>query len=171
MRKRNVVVTGSGAAGPNGLGREKFREAARKGESGIGVISRFDAAGLSVRIAGEVRGFDEERYLRPKEVPHVSSATPLVHARKLAGSSLKSLIGHPQGACGTAGVAPPTKNIDVRDPECDLDAIRGEARPMEIRCAVANCMGFGSKNSALALRREQEPVTSGAASARRSAGA
>ena len=52
----------------------------------------------------------------------------------LAGSSLKSLIGHPQGACGAAGIAatllamrdgvvPPTINVDVPDPECDLDYI------------------------------------------------
>ena len=56
------------------------------------------------------------------------------HAYKLAGSSLKSLIGHPQGACGAAGVAatllamrdgvvPPTINVDEPDPECDLDYV------------------------------------------------
>jgi len=86
------------------------------------------------------------------------------HAYKLAGSSLKSLIGHPQGACGAAGVAvtllamrdgivPPTINVDEPDPECDLDYVPGEARKMEIENAVANCIAFGSKNSALALRR------------------
>jgi 3-oxoacyl-[acyl-carrier-protein] synthase II len=86
------------------------------------------------------------------------------HAYKLAGSSLKSLIGHPQGACGAAGVAatlmamqegvaPPTINVDSPDPECDLDYISGLARPMEIEYAVANCIAFGSKNSALLLRK------------------
>src|SRR5271165_954532 len=56
------------------------------------------------------------------------------HAQKLAGSSLKSMIGHPQGACGAAGVAvtllamrdgmlPPTINVDEPDPECDLDYV------------------------------------------------
>lgn len=86
------------------------------------------------------------------------------HAGKLAGSSLKSLIGHPQGACGAAGVAatllamrdgvaPPTMNIDVPDPECDLDYIPNQARAIAIEHAVANCIAFGSKNSALVLRR------------------
>lgn len=85
------------------------------------------------------------------------------HAHKLPGSSLKSMIGHPQGACGAAGVAatllamrdgvaPPTINVDEPDPECDLDYIP-EARPLAIEHAVANCIAFGSKNSALALRR------------------
>jgi 3-oxoacyl-[acyl-carrier-protein] synthase II len=85
------------------------------------------------------------------------------HAYKLAGSSLKSLIGHPQGACGAAGVAatllamrdgvvPPTINVDEPDPECDLDYVP-TARKLQIENAVANCIAFGSKNSALALRR------------------
>jgi 3-oxoacyl-[acyl-carrier-protein] synthase II len=86
------------------------------------------------------------------------------HADKLAGSSIKSLIGHPQGACGAAGVAAillsmrdgfvhPTLNIDEPDPNCDLDYIPGTGRPLEIEYAVANCIAFGSKNSALVLKR------------------
>lgn len=86
------------------------------------------------------------------------------HAYKLAGSSLKSLIGHPQGACGAAGVAstllamrdgvvPPTINVEDPDPECDLDYIPEAGRRLEIEHAVANCIAFGSKNSALLLRK------------------
>src|SRR5271165_3425843 len=86
------------------------------------------------------------------------------HAYKLAGSSLKSLIGHPQGACGAAGVAAtllamrdgvahPTINVDEPDPECDLDYIPDAGRKLEIEYAVANCIAFGSKNSALVLKR------------------
>ncbi len=86
------------------------------------------------------------------------------HAYKLAGSSLKSLIGHPQGACGAAGVAatllamrdgvvPPTINVDEPDPECDLDYVPTPGRRLAIQNAVANCIAFGSKNSALVLRR------------------
>jgi len=86
------------------------------------------------------------------------------HAYKMAGSSVKSLIGHPQGACGAAGiaatllamrdgVAPPTRNVEEPDPECDLDYIAEGARKMGIEYAVANCIAFGSKNSAMVLRR------------------
>jgi 3-oxoacyl-[acyl-carrier-protein] synthase II len=85
------------------------------------------------------------------------------HAYKLAGSSLKSLIGHPQGACGAAGVAAtllamrdsvvaPTINLEVADPECDLDYVPAPGRTLAIEYAVANCIAFGSKNSALVLR-------------------
>jgi 3-oxoacyl-[acyl-carrier-protein] synthase II len=85
-------------------------------------------------------------------------------APHLPGSALKSLIGHPQGACGAAGVAatllamrdgvaPPTINLDEADPECDLDYIPNEARRLPIEHAVCNCIAFGSKNSALVLGR------------------
>jgi len=85
------------------------------------------------------------------------------HAYRLPGSSLKSLIGHPQGACGAAGVAatllamrdgvlPPTTNVEVPDPECDLDYVPETGRRVGIEYAVANCIAFGSKNSALVLR-------------------
>jgi 3-oxoacyl-[acyl-carrier-protein] synthase II len=86
------------------------------------------------------------------------------HARRVAGSALKSLIGHPQGACGAAGVAatllamrdgvlPPTINIDEPDPDCDLDYVPDAGRRAAIEHAIANCIAFGSKNSALVLRR------------------
>jgi 3-oxoacyl-[acyl-carrier-protein] synthase II len=86
------------------------------------------------------------------------------HAYKLAGSSIKSLIGHPQGACGAAGVActllamrdgvlPPTANVEEPDPECDLDYIPDLGRRKEIEWAVCNCIAFGSKNSALVVRK------------------
>jgi 3-oxoacyl-[acyl-carrier-protein] synthase II len=86
------------------------------------------------------------------------------HAFRLPGSSLKSLIGHPQGACGAAGIAatlfamrdgvlPPTANIEVPDPECDLDYVPEVGRKAAIEYAVANCIAFGSKNSALVLGR------------------
>ena len=86
------------------------------------------------------------------------------HADQLPGSALKSVIGHPQGACGAAGVAatllamrdqvlPPTINVDVPDPECDLDYVTDTGRRAVIEHAVANCIAFGSKNSTLVLRR------------------
>jgi 3-oxoacyl-[acyl-carrier-protein] synthase II len=86
------------------------------------------------------------------------------HARRLPGSATKSMIGHPQGACGAAGVAatlmafrdgvlPPTINLEVPDPECDLDYVTDVGRRASLRVAVCNTIAFGSKNSALVLRR------------------
>jgi 3-oxoacyl-[acyl-carrier-protein] synthase II len=85
------------------------------------------------------------------------------HAREVPMSALKSQIGHPQGACGAAGVAativamqkgqiPPTINLYTPDPECDLDYVPQAGRKAVIEHAVCNCIAFGSKNSALVLR-------------------
>jgi 3-oxoacyl-[acyl-carrier-protein] synthase II len=79
-------------------------------------------------------------------------------------SALKSQIGHPQGACGAAGVAatlvamqqgqlPPTINLKQASPECDLDYVPVAGRKKSIEHAVCNCIAFGSKNSALVLRK------------------
>ncbi len=85
-------------------------------------------------------------------------------ADRIAGSSTKSMIGHPQGASGAAGVVsavmalsrgilPPTINHTDPDPECDLDVVPNTARSAHVEAALCNCLGFGSKNSALVLGR------------------
>src|SRR5438270_1612007 len=85
-------------------------------------------------------------------------------ARAVPMSALKSQIGHPQGACGAAGMAativamkngriPPTINLEKPDPECDLDYVPEAGRKKEIEHAVCNCIAFGSKNSAVVLRK------------------
>ncbi|MGH9530101.1 MAG: beta-ketoacyl-[acyl-carrier-protein] synthase family protein [Terriglobales bacterium] len=84
-------------------------------------------------------------------------------AKDVPMSALKSQIGHPQGACGAAGVAatvvamkrgqiPPTINLGNPDPECNLDYVPEVGRQKIIENAVCNCIAFGSKNSALILR-------------------
>jgi 3-oxoacyl-[acyl-carrier-protein] synthase II len=58
-----VVVTGIGVVAPNGIGRREFCEAILEGRSGVGFIESFDATGMPIRIAGEVRDFDVLPYL------------------------------------------------------------------------------------------------------------
>jgi 3-oxoacyl-[acyl-carrier-protein] synthase II len=48
---------------------------------------------------------------------------------------------------------PPTVNLETRDPECDLDYVPDAGRKIAIEHAVCNCVGFGSKNSALVLKK------------------
>ena len=84
------------------------------------------------------------------------------HADHVPGSSTKSMIGHPQGASGASGVVtaalamsrgfiPPTINHVHPDPACDLDVTPNKGHPGDPRVALCNCLGFGSKNSALVL--------------------
>jgi 3-oxoacyl-[acyl-carrier-protein] synthase II len=85
-------------------------------------------------------------------------------ADSVPGSSTKSMIGHPQGASGAAGIVtsalalkegflPPTINLEDPDPACDLDFIPNTGRPAAPAATLCNCLGFGSKNSAVVLGR------------------
>ncbi|HXG56208.1 MAG TPA: beta-ketoacyl-[acyl-carrier-protein] synthase family protein [Vicinamibacterales bacterium] len=88
-------------------------------------------------------------------------------AERVPGSSTKSMIGHPQGASGAAGVVtaalalragflPPTINYRTPDPACDVDIIPNVGRAVQAEAALCNCLGFGSKNSALVVGRARD---------------
>ncbi len=68
MSRRRVVVTGLGLITPVGVGVEETWSALVSGKSGIGPITLFDASTFPTRIAGEVKGFDPEKYMDRKEV-------------------------------------------------------------------------------------------------------
>jgi 3-oxoacyl-[acyl-carrier-protein] synthase II len=74
------------------------------------------------------------------------------------------MIGHPQGASGASGIVtaalalangylPPTINLADPDPDCDLDFIPNHGRGAQPEAALCNCLGFGSKNSAIVVGR------------------
>mgnify|MGYP005843944341 CR=1 FL=1 len=65
---RRVVITGLGVVSPLGIGAEETWQSLIASRSGIGRITRFDPAASPVRIAGEVKGFDAERYMEPKDI-------------------------------------------------------------------------------------------------------
>jgi 3-oxoacyl-[acyl-carrier-protein] synthase II len=88
------------------------------------------------------------------------------YAYKIPSSATKSQIGHPQGASGAAGIGAallalneniiaPTINLDEPDEACDLDYVPNEARAAKVKTALCNCIGFGSKNSALVLEKPE----------------
>jgi 3-oxoacyl-[acyl-carrier-protein] synthase II len=94
-------------------------------------------------------------------------ATKLCFGRRahdLPMSSVKSMIGHPQGASGAAGAVaaicgmnggflPPTINLEDSDPDCDLNYIANRSIAKTAEISLCNCIGFGSKNSALVIAR------------------
>lgn len=86
------------------------------------------------------------------------------HAKKIALSSTKSMIGHMLGAAGGAEaafcilalrdqIAPPTINLDNPDPDCDLDYVPHEARDMKLDIVLSNSFGFGGTNGSLIFKR------------------
>jgi 3-oxoacyl-[acyl-carrier-protein] synthase II len=122
--------------------------------------------------------------IKPEEVDYVNAhgtSTPLNdaaetralkmafgdHARKLAISSTKSMIGHLLGAAGAVeaiatlltirhGLVPPTINYENPDPDCDLDYVPNQARRMPVRIAISNGFGFGGQNATVVLQRYEE---------------
>ena len=79
-------------------------------------------------------------------------------------SSTKSMTGHMLGGAGALeslvcllamrdGVLPPTINLEEPDPECDLDYVANEARPVSVDRAMTNSFGFGGHNVALVFSR------------------
>ncbi len=88
------------------------------------------------------------------------------HARKLAVSSSKSMLGHMLGAAGAVeaavtaialsqGIIPPTTNLEHPDPECDLDYVPHKPRRQKIKAALSNSLGFGGINAALVLKKHE----------------
>ena len=86
------------------------------------------------------------------------------HARKLAISSTKSMIGHLLGAAGAVeagitslvvkrGIIPPTINYETPDPDCDLDYVPNKSRRVAVGYALSNSFGFGGTNAALLFKR------------------
>jgi nodulation protein E len=85
------------------------------------------------------------------------------HARELAVSSNKSMVGHALGAAGALelvaalmalneGLAPPTMNYLGPDPACDLDYVPNAARQMRMSAALSNSFAFGGLNAVLAVK-------------------
>jgi 3-oxoacyl-[acyl-carrier-protein] synthase II len=117
--------------------------------------------------------------LNPEDVQYVNAhgtSTPLgdeaetkaikevfgPHAKKLAISSTKSMLGHLLGASGGVElivcaltlrhrVVHPTTNYQTPDPACDLDYVPNTAREMNVRHAISNSFGFGGHNCTLVV--------------------
>jgi 3-oxoacyl-[acyl-carrier-protein] synthase II len=65
---RRVVMTGVGLVIPTGIGAKTAWKNVCEGKSGVGPLTRFDTNGFETRVAGEVKGFDPERYIEKKEI-------------------------------------------------------------------------------------------------------
>jgi 3-oxoacyl-(acyl-carrier-protein) synthase len=87
------------------------------------------------------------------------------HAAQLQISSTKAAHGHAMGASSAIeavatilalreGIAPPTLNLRVPDPVCDLDYTANVARPMNSTAALSNSFAFGGHYVSLAFTRE-----------------
>ncbi|MYA19596.1 MAG: beta-ketoacyl-ACP synthase II [Chloroflexi bacterium] len=137
-------------------------------DDGRGIVRAMEQV-----LAGNGMGTDEVDYLNAH-----GTSTPLndrvetlairtvfgEDADRIAVSSTKSMLGHMMGAAGAVEaavavlacdrqIAPPTINYRTPDPECDLDYVPNEARPLEVRNAMSTSVGLGGHNSVLLFGR------------------
>jgi len=134
-----------------------------------------EGAGRAIRAALEFAGAapEEVAYVNShgtgtaKNDPAETAATKVGlggHAYDTAVSSTKSMIGHLLGAAGAveniitvkaieSQVAPPTANYTEPDPDCDLDYVPNEARPLTIDLAISNNFAFGGANASVVWAR------------------
>ncbi|MDA0256995.1 MAG: beta-ketoacyl-ACP synthase II [Chloroflexi bacterium] len=140
----------------NGEGAARaMREALRKAGLPASAVSYINAHGTSTPLN------DKFETLSVKAVfGEAAAATPI--------SSTKSMIGHSLGAGGGIEAAVsvlsirdgrihPTRNLDVPDPDCDLDYVPEGARELDVRVVMSNALGFGGHNSSLIFGRYEEP--------------
>jgi 3-oxoacyl-[acyl-carrier-protein] synthase II len=139
-------------------------------EDGSGALRVMDMAIRKANIAPQQVGYINAH---GTSTPHNDRIETLAirnlfgeHAYRLAISSTKSMTGHLLGAAGglEAGItalavhhqtAPPTINLDIPDPECDLDYVPGKCRPVRIDYALSNSFGFGGTNAALLFKKHE----------------
>jgi 3-oxoacyl-[acyl-carrier-protein] synthase II len=126
-----------------------FREALRHAKIDLTTVDYVNAHGTSTKYNDAI----ETRALK---------LTFGEHAKKLAVSSTKSMIGHLLGAsaaielvvCALSvhqGAVHPTRNYTTPDPDCDLDYVPGAARQMRVRNVLSNSLGFGGHNVSICI--------------------
>ncbi len=186
--ERDGFVMGEGCGA---LVLEEYEHAKRRGARIYAEVKGYGSTDDAFHITapkedgtGPARAFREalrHAQLAPEDVDYVNAhgtstkyndaietrALKLVfgdHARKLAVSSTKSMVGHLLGASAAIelvatvlsihrGVVHPTRNLQTPDPECDLDYVPGAARELEIRNALSNSLGFGGHNVSICVGR------------------
>jgi 3-oxoacyl-[acyl-carrier-protein] synthase II len=121
-------------------------------------------AGISKDEIGYIALHGTSTVLNDRTETHAAKLCFGRRAYDIPMSSIKSMIGHPQGASGAAGAVaailgmngaflPPTINYEEPDSECDLNYLPNGTNGKATDIALCNCIGFGSKNSALVIAR------------------
>nr|WP_326126318.1 beta-ketoacyl-ACP synthase II [uncultured Oscillibacter sp.] len=141
MERRRVVITGMGAVTPLGLTAAESWRAVRAGECGIGPITQFDPAGMKVRLAAEVRGFEAEAYIPRPEAKRMGRFTQFAVAaarQALADAGFTPEEGE-LGRCGVM-VSSGIGGLSITEEEHDRGLARGWDRvsPFFIPSGICN---------------------------------
>src|SRR6266480_1462152 len=164
LRGPNTTVTTACAASTQTLG--DATRMIQHGDADVMLAGGTEASLCEVGLAS----FNAIRALSTRNDAGETKALKIAlgeHARKVAISSTKSMIGHLLGAAGAVeaiatlltinrGIIHPTINYENPDPECDLDYVPNQARRHDVRVAISNGFGFGGHNAVVVLAKYEE---------------
>jgi 3-oxoacyl-[acyl-carrier-protein] synthase II len=129
--------------------------------------SALDDAGLTIYDIGYINAHGTSTSLNDKSETAAIKTVFGDQAYRIPVSSTKSMTGHLLGAAGGLeamfcvkslqdSILPPTINYETPDPECDLDYVPNQARPLKVQNIMSNSFGFGGHNASIVIRRYNE---------------
>lgn len=167
-RKRGAHIYAELAGDGNSLSSYRITDSHPSGDGPIQSMNQALAdAGISPDAIVYVNAHGTSTLMNDRSECAAMRAVMGNHIGRVAVSSTKSCMGHliaaagavEAGVCALAirdGIAPVNANLVTPDPDCDVDIVCGESRPMRIRAALSNSLGFGGSNSSLVFRHPEE---------------
>jgi 3-oxoacyl-(acyl-carrier-protein) synthase len=177
-RRRGARIYAELAGDGNSLSSYRITDSPPDGDGPIQAIEQaLTDAGLTPETVDYVNAHGTSTLMNDKSECAALRAVLGSQVDRVAVSSTKSCMGHLIAAAGAVeaavcalairdGIAPVCANLEQLDPECAVNVVRGRSKPMRIRAAISNSLGFGGSNSCLAFRHPEEapPATAEAGS-------
>ena len=163
-RKRGAHIYAELAGDGNSLSSYRITDSHPSGDGPIQSIHQaLKDAGLRPTDVDYVNAHGTSTLMNDRSECAALRAVMGSHIEQVAVSSTKSCTGHLIAAAGAVeaaicalairdGVAPVNANYAKPDPDCNVNLVTGQSRPMRIRAAISNSLGFGGSNSTLAFR-------------------
>ncbi len=167
-RARGARIYAELAGDGNSLSSYRITDSHPSGDGPIQAIQQALAdAGVSAGCVDYVNAHGTSTAMNDRSECAALRAVMGGHIDQAVVSSTKSCMGHlisaagavEAGICALAirdGIAPVNANLTQLDPDCDLNIVQGQSRPMRIRVALSNCFGFGGSNNCLVFRRPDD---------------
>jgi beta-ketoacyl-acyl-carrier-protein synthase II len=163
-QRRGARIYAELAGEGNSLSSYRITDSPPNGEGPIQAIQQAMAdAGLNAEDLDYVNAHGTSTPMNDRSECAALHAVLGAEVQRVAVSSTKGGMGHLIAAAGAVeaavcamairdGVAPVNANYRHPDPECNVQVVQGQSRPMRIRAAISNSLGFGGSNSCLAFR-------------------
>lgn len=167
-QERGARIYAELAGDGNSLSSYRITDSPPSGDGPIQAIQRaLTDAGMTTESVDYVNAHGTSTPMNDRSECAALHAVLADRIPQVAISSTKSCMGHliaaagavEAGICALAihhGIAPVNANLVKPDPACDLSIVSGQSKPMRIRAALSNSLGFGGSNSCLAFRHRDE---------------